>query len=347
MKDFKLQDLEKVGPTTETKLNKAGIFSPLDIVIRGVKEFSRVSGLSTDMAHKHMKSCLEMLADEDFNMKVDDMDELEKLEDSQIKFKLGVDELDEMTEGGFETQSLYEVYGEMGCGKTQLSMSLAMEVINKGHGIMILDLEGAIKTKRLKQIAESRGIDFDKNKIGFHRYLDESLFVEGIQTMTDELIEKDVKLIVIDGLVGLLRVAHKGRGELADRQMELKDILKYLRNMAALFNLCVIITNQVTANPDPFGAKMKPIGGFVLGHYVKYIIGINKGMKNNRVARLIKSPSSAQGDYPFFLNEEGVSQYETLRAKEKADKMATVAVENTQGLIRDDLLLDDTKLKVF
>ena len=27
MKDFKLTDLEKVGPTTETKLNKAGIFS--------------------------------------------------------------------------------------------------------------------------------------------------------------------------------------------------------------------------------------------------------------------------------------------------------------------------------
>ena len=33
MKDFKLTDLEKVGPTTETKLNKAGIFSPLDVCL--------------------------------------------------------------------------------------------------------------------------------------------------------------------------------------------------------------------------------------------------------------------------------------------------------------------------
>jgi meiotic recombination protein DMC1 len=107
-----------------------------------------------------------------------------------------------------------------------------------------------------------------------------------------------------------------------------------------LLNLGVIITNQVTANPDPFGAKMKPIGGHVLGHYVKYIYSISKGMKNNRTVRLVKSPNSPQGDYVCYLNEEGVSAHESLKAKKKAKKMDEVGREDTQGLINKELLIE-------
>jgi RecA/RadA recombinase len=86
---------------------------------------------------------------------------------------------------------------------------------------------------------------------------------------------------------------------------------------------------------------MKPIGGHILGHYVKYIYSISKGMKNNRTVRMVKSPNSPQGDYVCYLNEEGVSGYESLKARQKAEKLSTVAVENTQGLIKKDLLLND------
>ena len=150
MTTFSLQDLEGVGPTTEIKLNKAGIHSPLDIVVRGVKEFSRVSGLSTAKALQHTKSCLDLIADDGLNIKIDDIEALEKMEDSALRFKVQVDEIDEMVDDGFETQSLYEIYGEEGSGKTQLSLTLAMEVMGQGHGILILDCEGAIKTKRMK-----------------------------------------------------------------------------------------------------------------------------------------------------------------------------------------------------
>ena len=114
MKDFKLTDLEKVGPTTETKLNKAGIFSPLDVVIRGAKEFSRISGLSTDMAHRHLTTMKKMLADEGNDIEVKNIKTLRALRQRQIRTPLKVEELDEMTKGGFETQSLYEIYGDEG-----------------------------------------------------------------------------------------------------------------------------------------------------------------------------------------------------------------------------------------
>ena len=340
MKDFKLTDLEKVGPTTETKLNKAGIFSPLDVVIRGAKEFSRISGLSPDMAAKHLTTMKKMLAEDGNDIEVKDVASLRALRSRQIKTPLHVEELDMMTKNGFETQSLYEIYGDEGSGKTQMSMTIAAEALGAGHGVIFIDYEGAFDLDRFDQICQSRDITYDEEKLGYHMYSDESDLEKGIQNMIEELIERDVRYIIIDGLVGLMRLAFKGRGELADRQTELKDILKYLRNLSILLNIGIIITNQVTANPDPFGAKIKPIGGHVLGHYVKYIIAMSKGMKNNRNVRLIKSPNSPQGDYVCYLNEEGVSGYESLKARQKAVKMDSVGVENTQALIEKDLLLE-------
>ena len=340
MKDFKLTDLEKVGPTTETKLNKAGIFSPLDVVIRGAKEFSRISGLSTDMAAKHLTTMKKMLAEDGNDIEVKDVASLRALRQRQIKTPLHVEEIDKMTRNGFETQSLYEIYGDEGSGKTQMSMTIAAEALGQGHGVVFIDCEGAFDLDRFDQICQSRDITYDEEKLGYHMYSDESDLERGIQNMIEELMERDVRYIIVDGLVGLMRLAFEGRGELADRQIELKGILKYLRNLSILLNIGIIITNQVTANPDPFGAKMKPIGGHILGHYVKYIIAMSKGMKNNRNVRLIKAPNAPQGDYVCYLNEEGVSGHESVKARDKQRKMDSVGRENTQGLIEKDLLLD-------
>lgn len=318
---FKLTDLDGVGPTTERKLNNEGIFSPLDIVIRGTKEFSRISGLSLEAATKHMASIKKLLAKDDNDIDINDINALRLLKKKQIKVKLECEELDNMTNGGFETQALYEIYASEGTGKTQMSMTLAAEALGKGYGVMFIDCEGTFNLDRFEQICSQRGVTYDEEKLGYHMYSDEAELEHGLQNMTDELISRDIHYIIIDGLVGLMRLGYMGRGELNERQMELKTVLKYLRNLSILLNIGVIITNQVTANPDPFGAKEKPIGGHVLGHYVKYIIGLTKGMKNNRTARLIKSPSQPQADYVFYLNEEGVSQYESIKAKEKAKKM--------------------------
>lgn len=346
IKDFKLQDLEKVGPTTEVKLNKAGIFTPFDIVVRGTKEFSRVSGLSIEMAEKHMNTIKQILAESGDVIEVKDIETLRLLRKKQIKTKLNVPELDEMLKGGIETQSLYEIYGSEGCGKTQFSSTLLVEALHNKEGVMFIDCEGTFDEERIQEIHSSRGYgQYSTENLGYHMYGDSVELISGIRGMVKELLDKNIRYIIIDGLVGLMRLGYEGRGELYDRQNELEVVLKYLRNLALLFNIGVIITNQVVSNPDPFGAKEKAIGGHVLGHYVKYIISITKGLKNNRVAHLIKAPNAPQGDYTFFLNEEGVSQYETLSAKKKAKKMDEIT-EYTQGLIKKDLLLESDKEEI-
>lgn len=160
MKNFKLTDLEKVGPLTEKKLNKAGIFTPLDIVIRGVKEFSRVSGLSMDMAHNHMKVMKKYLAEDGNDISVKDIASLKALRSRQKRVTLGVPEIDDIL-SGFETQSIYEIYGSEGCGKTQITMTIAAETLRQG-GAMFIDCEGAFDLDRFNEICDSREIVYNE-----------------------------------------------------------------------------------------------------------------------------------------------------------------------------------------
>lgn len=315
MKEFKLSDLEKVGPATEKKLNDAGIKTPLDIVIRGTKEFSRVSGLSIEMAEKHVNSTKQLMMEEEDLPDVKSLETLKQLRAKQLKIPLDVEELDLMLKGGFETQSLYEIYGPEGCGKTQLIFAVTAEANKQGIGVMFLDCEGTFDLDRINEICAARDYEFDEELLGYKLITDPIELTTEIRNMASEIAEKNIKVIIIDGLVGVMRLNYEGRGELYERQNELETILKYLRNMSIVLNCSVLITNQIVANPDPYGERDKPIGGHVLGHYVKYIIQIKKGIKTNRIARLIKAPNSPMADYSFYLNEAGVSNVEKLGKK--------------------------------
>jgi meiotic recombination protein DMC1 len=61
--------------------------------------------------------------------------------------------------------------------------------------------------------------------------------------------EEPFKLLVIDSIMGLFRVEFQGRGELADRQQRLAIHIRELVKCAQEFNIAVVVTNQVTADP--------------------------------------------------------------------------------------------------
>lgn len=67
------------------------------------------------------------------------------------------------------------------------------------------------------------------------------------------------------------RVDYCGRGELADRQQKLNQMLSKLTHMAEEFNVAVYLTNQVQSDPGASalfaGADgRKPVGGHILAH---------------------------------------------------------------------------------
>ncbi|AQK41471.1 Meiotic recombination protein DMC1 [Zea mays] len=63
------------------------------------------------------------------------------------------------------------------------------------------------------------------------------------------MAEEPFKLLIVDSVIALLRVDFSGRGELAERQQKLAQMLSRLTKIAEEFNVAVYITNQVIADP--------------------------------------------------------------------------------------------------
>ena len=77
-----------------------------------------------------------------------------------ITVTTGAKELDAILDGGIETGSITEIYGEFRCGKTQLCHTLCVTCqlpIDMGGGegkALYIDTEGTFRPQRLVQIAE-------------------------------------------------------------------------------------------------------------------------------------------------------------------------------------------------
>merc|ERR1711964_677344 len=76
----------------------------------------------------------------------------------------GSKKLDDILEGGIETGSITEIYGEYRCGKTQLCHTLAVTcqlpiVFGGAEGkCLYIDTEGNFRPQRLVQIATRFGL---------------------------------------------------------------------------------------------------------------------------------------------------------------------------------------------
>ena len=237
---------------------------------------------------------------------------------SMLRCSTGSKALDELLLGGIETQAVTEFYGEFGSGKSQICHTLcamarqSVELGGLDSGVIYIDTEGTFRPERLEQISRARGLD--------HAHILKSVAVCKVYNSSHlELIVKDLgkyvndfnaKLVIIDGIISLHRAEFAGRGTLADRQQRLNSMLHKAIRLAEIFNIAVVITNQVQAAPDTFfGDPTKAAGGNVVAHSSTYRIYLRKSGEN-RLAKMMDSPYHPYSDTRFTINEKGADDME-------------------------------------
>lgn len=119
------------------------------------------------------------------------------------------------------------------------------------------------------------------------------------------------KLLIVDSIMALFRVDFSGRGELADRQQHLAQMMSRLQKISEEYNVTVFITNQMTADP---GATLsfqadpkKPIGGNILAHASTTRIYLRKGRGETRVAKIYDSPDLPESEATFAITNGGIN----------------------------------------
>ncbi len=305
-----LTDLPGVGPSTAQKLIEAGFTSIEAVAVATPQEISAATGISLPAAVKIVKAAREAL---DIRFKT-----ARELKEERLKVRkitTGSKNLDELLGGGVETRTITEFYGEYGSGKTQICHQLSVNVqLPEDKGglaakAVYIDTEGTFRWERIEQMA--RGVGLDPDEVMENIYWIRAINSHHQMAIVDELfdlVKKDnIKLIVVDSVTSHFRAEFPGRENLAMRQQLLNRHLHQLMRLAEIYNVAVVITNQVMARPDVFyGDPTQAVGGHVLGHAPGVRVYLKKSRGNRRIARVVDAPHLPEGETVFAITEWGI-----------------------------------------
>ncbi|KAJ4790689.1 Dna repair protein rad51-like protein [Rhynchospora pubera] len=236
-----------------------------------------------------------------------------------IQITSGSSELDKILEGGIETGSITEIYGEFRSGKTQLCHTLCVTCqlpLDQGGGegkALYIDAEGTFRPQRLLQIADRFGLngaDVLEN-VAYARAYNTDHQSRLLLEAASMMVETRFALMIVDSATALYRTDFSGRGELSARQMHLAKFLRSLQKLADEFGVAVVITNQVVSQVDGSavfaGPQIKPIGGNIMAHASTTRLALRKGRAEERICKVISSPCLAEAEARFQISSEGVT----------------------------------------
>ncbi|MGI8832470.1 MAG: DNA repair and recombination protein RadA [Nitrososphaeraceae archaeon] len=337
--DIEIQDIEGVGPTTARKLKEAGIVSVMDLAVTSADELAVDINSSKDTAATFIMAAQRLLRESNILEKefVTAESALEKRK-SLMRCSTGSRALDELLLGGIETQAVTEFYGEFGSGKSQICHTLAAiapqpkEAGGLNGGVIYIDTEGTFRPERLNQIARARELEPSHvlKNVAVCKVYNSSHLELIIKDLGKYVNDFNAKLVIIDSIISLHRAEFAGRGTLADRQQRLNGLLHKVIRLAEIFNIAVVITNQVQSSPDTFfGDPTKAAGGNIIGHASTYRIYLRKSGEN-RTAKMIDSPYHPYSDAKFTLNEKGTDDLEDELSSPKKRSMSNKKTEEQE-----------------
>jgi len=233
-----------------------------------------------------------------------------------VQISTGSKAVDAILDGGIETGSITELWGEFRTGKTQLCHQLCVTCqlpFEQGGGegkALFIDTEGTFRPERCVAIAERydlSGTDVLDN-IAYARAFNSEHQMKLLLDAAQMMSENRFALIVIDSATALYRTDYTGRGELADRQQHMGLFLRQLSRLAEEFGVAIVITNQVVASPDGmFSADAKkPVGGNVMAHASTTRLKFRKGKAEQRVVQVYDSPNLPEAEATFVIDPNGI-----------------------------------------
>ncbi|HMK93916.1 MAG TPA: DNA repair and recombination protein RadA [Candidatus Limnocylindrales bacterium] len=315
-----IEDLPGVGPATAQKLRELGYHTVESLAMATSHELEPV-GVSEKKAFQIIEA-----ARSSIGIAFVRADELFKMRQSVLRLSTGSKALDKIVDGGLETQTITEFYGEYGSGKSQICHQLCVNVQlppergGLNGAALYIDTENTFRLERIVQMAKHLGLDPErviKNIIYAEAYTsDHQMF---LLENADEIIKaNNIKLIIVDSLTAHFRSEYIGREMLAPRQQKLNKHMHKLIGLARGFNAAAVVTNQVMAKPDQFfGDAIHPIGGNIVGHTSHTRIYLRRAHGPIRIARLVSSPYLPEGEEILKVTENGI---EDVSEEEKASK---------------------------
>jgi DNA repair protein RadA len=328
--DLQLEDLPGVEPHLISKLKSAGIQSILDLAVSVPHELAAGGGeydgsaiaADTETISEAVLKAKKALIDSGALIKeFCTADQVLERRKSLVRFTTGSKNLDDFLKGGVESQAITELVGEFGSGKSQICHTLCVTAAKADsqspiNSIIFIDTENTFRPERVHQIAEARGLDSEElmKKVFVCKISNSAQLEALIRNLGKSIEEYKSKLVIVDSIISLHRAEYTGRETLAERQQRLNVMLHKLIRLAEIYNIAVVVTNQVQSSPDnTFGTNsLRATGGNIIGHACTYRIFLRK-IGRDRLAIMVDSPHHAYSKVKFTISEKGVENAEAKK----------------------------------
>ena len=199
--------------------------------------------------------------------------------------------LDDLLDGGIEPNSITEIYGVAGSGKTNFCLQASRECTAMGKKVAYIDTRN-VSSERLKQICEDIDCSTTLPNILF---FNPSSFEEQEKMIKDALEMEDIGLIVLDTFNSFYHLMLEKDEKFANRSLNRQ--ITELQIAAMEKGVYVIIAGQVyTAEND----DVKPFAGRVIERMLKTIVKLEKIDRGKRQATIIKHSSQPEGKKTIF-----------------------------------------------
>ena len=305
-----LTDLPGVGPATARKLEEAGYGTLEAIAAANPQELAAAANIPLSTAQRIVRAAREAL-----NLTFKTALELKKERLAAKKITTGSRNLDALLGGGIETKMITEFFGEYGSGKTQICHQLAVNVQlppekgGLGARAVYIDTEGTFRWERIAAMAKRWGLDPDQvmENIYYVRAINSDHQMAIVEELFNVVPKYNIKLVIVDSVTSHFRAEYPGRERLAERQQKLNRHLHQLMRLAELYDVAVVITNQVMARPDVvWGDPTQAVGGHVLYHAPGIRVQLRKARGNKRIARIVDAPHLPENETVFVITDQGI-----------------------------------------
>jgi DNA repair protein RadB len=229
------------------------------------------------------------------------------MEELVSKIPTGSKILDQMLNGGYESDIVTTIYGPAGSGKTVLCILAAISAARTGKKVVYVDSEGGFSVERLKQIASS----FKQN---YRDILDSIIFLRPTSFSEQKksfdklknIISDRIGLIIVDTIAMLYRLEMGKSDFIQEVNRSLGMQISDLTEIARTKHIPVLVTNQVYADFDN-KEKVNIVGGDILKYGSKCLIELQITPGGNRKFILRKHRSiEEQKEISFKIVEGGI-----------------------------------------
>jgi transcription termination factor NusA len=294
-------------------LQENGISTAEALAMSSSTSISEIEGMGEKTAKKLIWNARSALGMTEFVV-------AEDIDENVEYITTGSSELNRILGGGIPTTKLTEVFGPFKSGKTNLAHTLSVTAqLPRSKGglegsVAYIDTENTFSKEKIARIAKRFGLNSTDvlSKI-FHARIYSSDHQAQMIAKAESLCKtRNVKLVVLDSLIALMRVEYVGIGQLAKRQGVLNNMIHALSRIAETYNCAVLVTNQVATKMMGLFSADDAIGGNIVAHgcHIRMMFK-TKGFSSNssllRRAIIVDAPDLPPEECEFYITSTGIA----------------------------------------